>query len=347
MPMNRTVIIALIFIITLPACEKVFMNDAASTDPFVNFDFLWETLDQKYSFFGYKEIDWNEMRTNYRSRIHTGMTEQALFNVLSQMLYELRDGHVNLTTPFDRSRNWDWFLDYPPNFNKNVIDRYYLGKSRRFTGPLANRVIDSIAYIYYDSFAREIKPGHIDFLIQDFAALKGMIIDVRSNGGGSSANSRLLASRFADKSRLVSLRLVKKGPAHDDFYDPLEEYLNPGGPMQFTGPVVVLMNRLSYSATNDFILRMSALPHVTLIGDQSGGGGGIPVDYELPNGWQFRFSTTITLRPDGFNVEHGIPPDFIVELDPRDEIYGIDTIIEFALDFIREGVGGERSQITQ
>lgn len=340
--MNRIVIIALIFTITLPACEKVFMDDPASTDPFVNFDHLWETLDKKYSLFAYKEIDWNEIRNFYRPMIYHGMTEQELFDVLSQMLYELRDGHVNLTTPFDRSRNWDWFLDYPPNFNKNIIDRYYLGKSRRFTGPLANRVIDSIGYIYYDSFAKEIKPEHIDFLIQDFAELKGIIIDVRSNGGGSSANSRLLASRFADKSRLVSLRLVKRGPTHDDFYDPREEYLSPDGSLQFTGPVVVLMNRLSYSATNDFILRMSALPHVTLIGDQSGGGGGIPVDDELPNGWQYRFSTTITLAPDGFNIEHGIPPDIYVELDRQLEVYGIDTIIEFAKEYILNPEGIER-----
>jgi hypothetical protein len=332
--MKRIVFFALIFIITLPACEKAFMDDHASADPFVNFDYLWETLDKKYSFFEYKEIDWNEIRNNYRARIHADMSDQELFNILSQMLYELRDGHVNLTTPFDRSRNWDWYLDHPANFNKNVIDRYYLGKNRRITGPLVNREIDSIGYIYYDSFAKEIKPEHIDFLIQDFAGLKGMIIDVRSNGGGSSGNSRILASRYADKRRLVSLRLVKRGPSHDDFYDPLEEYLNPAGPTQFTKPVVVLMNRLSYSATNDFILKMAALPHVTLIGDQSGGGGGIPVDNELPNGWQFRFSATITLAPDGFNVEHGIPPDIYVELDPQLEVYGIDTIIEFAKEYI-------------
>lgn len=325
-----------IFLIGLAtaSCEKLLMEDGASVDPYANFDHLWETLDHKYAFFTYKKINWQELGDTYRGQLHPGMDEQELFDVLAAMLDELRDGHVNLVSPFDRSRHWDWFLDYPPNYNRNIIDRNYLGKQARYTGPLANKVIDDIGYIHYSSFAEELKEEHIDFLIEDFKNLRGIIVDVRSNGGGSVTNSRLLASRFADRTRQVMQLFVKRGPAHNDFYPPLIESLEPDGDRQFTRPVVVLMNRLSYSATNDFILKMSAFPHVTLIGDKSGGGGGIPVDNELPNGWQFRYSTTMTLSMSRFNVEHGIEPDIYVEMDPHDEANGIDSLIAYALDYI-------------
>lgn len=316
------------------SCDKLLLEDGASVDPYANFDHLWETLDRKYAFFTYKDIDWQQLGDTYRGQLHAGMDEQALFDVLAAMLYELRDGHVNLESPFDRSRHWDWFLDFPPNYNRNIIDRNYLGKQARYTGPLANTVIQDIGYIHYSSFAEALREEHIDFLIDDFKNLKGIIVDVRSNGGGSVANSRMLASRFADRPRRVMQLLVKRGVAHDDFYPPLVETLEPAGDIQFTRPVVVLMNRLSYSATNDFILKMSAFPHVTLIGDQSGGGGGIPVDNELPNGWQFRYSTTITLSPNGFNVEHGIEPDIYIEMNPHDEANGIDSLIQYALAYI-------------
>ena len=98
--------------------------------------------------------------------------------------------------------------------------------------------------------------------------------------------------------------------------------------------MVVLTNRGSFSAANDFALIMKAFPYVKLIGDRTGGGGGFPINSELPNGWTYRFSSNLTLSPDSFNVENGIPPDIKVDLKKSDEDIGIDTIIEEALKFI-------------
>ena len=56
--------------------------------------------------------------------------------------------------------------------------------------------------------------------------------------------------------------------------------------------VVVLTNRHSYSATNDFVNSMRCFPNVTLVGDKTGGGSGLPFSSELPNGWGVRFSAS-------------------------------------------------------
>jgi hypothetical protein len=327
------IIIAMLFFFT--GCEKLLIEKNSPSTPLDCFELMWKTLDEKYSYFTYKQIDWEQIYHEYKAKIHQDMSAYELFYVLADLLYELRDGHVNLTSGFDVSRNWDWYLDYPPNFNYNIIQRNYLGKEHKITGPLLNVVIDSIGYVYYGSFSRTISPSHIDQLIVNFRHTKGIIIDVRDNGGGSLVNANTFASRFFDKKRIVAKHVYKKGPQHDDFFEPVIETLSPDGPRQYHKPVVILANRKSYSATNDFILKMKSLPHVTLIGDKSGGGGGLPLNYELPNGWVFRFSGTMTLAPDGFNVEYGIPPDISINMEPQDEANGIDTILEFALDFLK------------
>ena len=78
----------------LTACirEEEYVND-----PEGNFDQLWKIIDEKYCFLDYKDIDWDAIGTEYRSRLYPEMSNQELFGVLNDMLYELKDGHVNLT----------------------------------------------------------------------------------------------------------------------------------------------------------------------------------------------------------------------------------------------------------
>ena len=94
--------------------------------PYGNFNALWTILDQRYCFFAYKNIDWNNVYTTYRARLDNDMNAQELFGVLAEMLAELKDGHVNLSSSFDVARYWDWFEDYPANFDKNLIMQNYL-----------------------------------------------------------------------------------------------------------------------------------------------------------------------------------------------------------------------------
>ena len=71
-------------------------------------------------------------------------------------------------------------------------------------------------------------------------------------------------------------------------------------------------------------------------GDESGGGGGVPVSFELPNGWKFRISATRTYLPDGYNIEKGIEPDIYQTTGPAEELQGIDAIIEKGREVILE-----------
>jgi C-terminal processing protease CtpA/Prc len=121
----------------------------------------------------------------------------------------------------------------------------------------------------------------------------------------------------------------KKGPGHEDFTDPQPYYLSPAG-QHYNGPVVILTNRSCFSSCNDFILYMSILPNVKLMGDQTGGGGGLPRDYILSNGWKLQYTSTVTLSPAKEIVENGIQPDVNITITPIDETNGKDPILENA-----------------
>ncbi|EPR71460.1 S41 family peptidase [Cyclobacterium qasimii] len=116
----------------------------------------------------------------------------------------------------------------------------------------------------------------------------------------------------------------------DDF-STWEDITVPAGEDVYSGPVVVLTNRRSYSATTFFAQMMKELPQVTIVGDQTGGGGGIPVYGELINGWTYRFSGTQTIDMEGRQIEDGVLVDVRVDLNPISTAKGEDNIITTAL----------------
>lgn len=316
------------------SCEKIFIRPDPENDPASNFDFLWHAFDEKYSFFTFKNINWDSLYTVYRKQVYNGMSGENLFKVMDSLLYHLRDGHVRLVSEFDVSSIWKGESHYTANFNYDLLKSNYLKDNYRSTGSLINKEMDGIGYIYCRGFSG-ISSSQMDYVVKQFKNLKGIIIDVRNNGGGDEMTADIVASRFMDTQRLVMYELFKDGPGHNDFTSPVPRYLSPAGE-RFNGKVAVLVNRGSFSAANDFVLKMSVIPNVIIVGDTSGGGGGIPIDFELPNGWLCSFPTSQTLSPDYFNVEGGIPPDVPVNMREEDEFFGIDTILEKALELLKK-----------
>ena len=132
-------------------------------NPEGNFDQLWQIIDEKYCFLDYKEIDWDAIGRKYRSRLSAEMTRENLFEVLDSMLYDLKDGHVNLTAPFTQTR-YDFWSDSPRNFTEAIIENSnYLGNDyRRAAGFKYKMLDDNIGYIYYESFSYAIGEGNLD-----------------------------------------------------------------------------------------------------------------------------------------------------------------------------------------
>lgn len=324
-----------LLIIALHSCEKLLIEPDIENTPINNFDLLWSEINKKYAFFQYKNIDWEEVYDKYRPLVHNQMHDTSLFKVMVDMLFELRDGHVNLVSPFNVSRNWEWYLNSPPNFNWDIIERNYLKNDFKITGSFRNKIIDSVGYIYYPSFSNSVTNSQLSFIFNSFENTKGLIIDIRNNGGGSLSNAKTIARRLADEKTLVAFTQVKCGPGKNDFTTPEPVFIEPFANLNsYLKPVVILTNRSSYSASSFFTLYVKDFPHVTILGDTTGGGGGLPISGELLNGWTYRFSSTITTDANGFNIEDGIPPHIQQDISESDIFNGIDSILEKALEYI-------------
>lgn len=335
--MKKYILFVFLFVFILPSCMDEEPQQPNSNKG--NFEALWKIIDNQYCYLDYKNINWDSIHSVYNSKITDSIDEYAFFDLMGSMLSELKDGHVNLYTNFDRSRYWKWFSDYPTNFSSKLIySSRYLGDNYRIAGGFRYLKIDndSIGYMYYGSFSTGFSDSNMRYMLSYFSKCKGLIIDVRDNGGGSLDYSEQLASYFFVNDTVTGYIQHKTGTGHSDFSKPTEIKTTAHKTLQWQRSVIVLTNRMSYSATNDFVNRMNHAPNCIVVGDKTGGGGGLPLSSELPNGWLVRFSACPMYNSAMENTEWGIEPDVNVQLTTGDEDKGIDTIIEKAISLIKK-----------
>ena len=309
-----------------------------------NFKALWTIMDKHYCFFDLKQkelgVDWNAVYNKYRVSISDDMSDRALFEVLCAMIGELRDGHVNLSSQYDLGRNWQWKTDYPANFSKDLQNEY-LGDDYCFAGEdIFYRVLpDNIGYLVIESFLGGVSASRFNSMFNTFALCNGLIIDVRDNGGGNMSAAEKIASRFTEERILTGYSCYKNGPGHNDFSKLEENWLEPDRQnLRWNKPVVLLTNRGSFSSANDFVNIMKNLPNVTVVGDSTGGGGGLPLNSELPNGWIVRYSSAPSFDVSKQHIEMGIAPHIRLDMKEEDVKAGVDTYIEYARKLINDRI---------
>lgn len=323
---------ALTLLGTVTSCVT---NDQLSDSPQGNFEALWRIIDEHYCFFSQKGIDWQEVHSRYARQFDNSMTAKQQFEVMTNMLSELKDGHVNLYTSFNIGRYWSWHEDYPKNYSDS-LQRLYLKTDYLIASGLDYTVLDdNIGYIRCETFQNSIGAGNLDDIFIHLQPCNGLIIDVRNNGGGNLTNAEAFAARFTNKELLVGYIQHKTGKGHNDFSALQPEYLKPGKGIRWQKPVIVLTNRSVFSAANEFVKYMKCCPNVIVVGDRTGGGAGMPFSSELPNGWSVRFSACPMYDRDKQMTEFGIDPDYKVSLTSEDFSRGKDSIIEFARKMIK------------
>lgn len=323
----------IIFIsVFLTSCQQ---GDFSYDDtPQGNLDALWTLINERYCFLSYKEkelgFSWADLRAKYSAKLNPKMSRVQLFEVLCQMLSELKDGHVNISTSLDLGRNWSWKEDYPENLDTELRQRY-LGTDYHIGSGLKYTILpDNIAYVVYESFSDAIGEGNLSDMMSFLQLCNGIILDIRGNGGGELTNAERLSRRFTNEKVLVGYMSYKTGKGHDDFSEPRAEYVEPSEHIRWQKPVVLLVNRSCYSAANTFVRNMKEMPLVTVMGDQTGGGSGLPFSSELPIGWSVRFSASPSYDARMQHVEFGIEPDVKASLDESLAASGKDSMIEAA-----------------
>ena len=322
------------------SCEKAFMDPTVSSDAESTFDYLWNKVDQQYAFFDIKGVDWDAVYREYHRGVMYGMNEERLFDICAAMLNTLEDGHTNLISDFNVSRNDSVYykMVVEKNINTDVVLLNYLTLGYHSTGGFAhNHLRDGqVAYLRLSTFENAIDDATLQYLMDRYKNCKGMILDLRQNGGGLVSNVQKMLSIFDNHGQPLYQTQIKSGPGHDDFTELTTVYADTTCLLDqpYRKPFAVLIDRGSYSATSFFAVCTQAYDNIRLFGDYTGGGLGLPNGGELPNGWTYRFSITRTIANDGGNYENGVPPDVRVLLDPDATATGADNVIDTAAEWI-------------
>lgn len=305
----------ILLLLNITACTHQF-DGVYDNTPVGNMECLWQIIDEKYCFIEEKNVDWRGIREKYIQKAKTldEKDYKGLFDTMEEMLNHLEDGHVNLYSGFDVSRCEKWYEGYPENYDADIIKRYYLHDSRS-AGGLQYALIDDgkIGYIYYGSFSSGFSMSNMYYVLTEFHDCLGIILDVRNNGGGDLTNAYKLASTFIKGDTLVGYWQHKNGPGHQDFSKEEEMWVRDSDMRsKWLRPIIVLCNRHSYSATNFFVNCMQQASNCLIVGTRTGGGGGMPMSYELPNGWMVRFSSIRMMDTHHQSIEEGILPDAVI-----------------------------------
>lgn len=334
MKTNKYIFFLIAVVSLLTACHSR-EEMAFSTDPVENVEALWQIIDTKYCYVEEKGVDWNALHDVYlnKAALLPKDDQIALFDLCDEMLDTLKDGHVNLYSPFDVSNCTSWYDTYPANYDAQLQALYL--HDYRIAGSLYYCTVnnDSIGYIYYPSFSGGFSATNLYYIFLAFKHCRGLIIDVRNNGGGDLTNAYKLSSPFFTENRVVGYWQHKTGPGHNDF-SPMEELKSDTSliPFRWLRPTVILCNRRSYSATNMFVNIMRYADNAAIVGGITGGGGGMPMSYELPCGWTVRFSSVRMYNADKKDIEQGVKPHITVNMTSTDK----DDIIEKAIQLINK-----------
>ena len=174
---------------------------------------------------------------------------------------------------------------------------------------------DGIGYIEMDSFNENIsKDFENSFNSLKENDMKGLIIDLRDNGGGVVKEATEIASMFAKKGDTILITKNKKEDEKKTISnrDPIVENLS----------IVVLVNEATASASEILAGALKDNYGVTIIGKNTYGKGIIQSVYALSDGSGLKVTTDEYFTPNHTQINSvGIKPDIEVDLS-KDE-YGI------------------------
>ncbi|MDP5031091.1 carboxy terminal-processing peptidase [Paraglaciecola sp.] len=150
--------------------------------------------------------------------------------------------------------------------------------------------------------------------------VNGIIVDLRGNGGGSLTEATLLTGLFIDKGPVVQIR---DGAGRIRIEEDVD------GKVFYDGPLTVLVDRYSASASEIFAAALQDYNRALILGEQTYGKGTVQQHrglgriydlYENPLG-SVQFTIAKFYRIDGGSTQHmGVIPDvlFPSPIDPKD-----------------------------
>jgi hypothetical protein len=338
--MSKYLLILSTFCLFLTGCSENDNPQQPSTTESVytsNFETIWQNFDRNYVFFDYKNIDWTATYTVYRPLFEKVNTNADFIALLTTMLVPLQDVHVWI-----KKSNGQYIYYYLPsyavNWNQSIWNKYMSTNNRhQESSSWSWFKKDSIGYIAISSWNKdEIDIQDFDRVLDSLRSCKGIIFDIRMNGGGYGPLAGSIGGRFVTGTFNCGYIQIRNGALHSDFsqIQPLEYPQR--GTWQFTKPIILLIGRGCYSTSEIFAAGMTKLNHCITIGDTTGGGLSNGHEFSLSDGTIYSISDQLIFDTDHKIVEgNGIPPKIIVGWNTAEVAKGNDPVFDYAFNLLK------------
>ena len=173
--------------------------------------------------------------------------------------------------------------------------------------PISSKVVfNDIGYIRIRSFGRNTTTSFtkaLDELTKQ--NIKGLIIDLRNNGGGYVTSAIEISGMFIGKNKTIMTVKNKYGNMSP------KQYL---GKKTSDLPVTILINKYSASASELTAGAFQDYKRAVIIGEKSFGKGSIQQLLPLRDGSAFKVTVAHYCTPSGRDIDKiGLTPDFVVE----------------------------------
>jgi carboxyl-terminal processing protease len=190
----------------------------------------------------------------------------------------------------------------------------------------SKRLESGVGYIRFNTFHPDLVPE----MVQAVAALQdssGIIIDLRGNPGGDPLVAEQLAAQFLDGQVLFGKFKTRAGSMDRMVI----------GKNIYTGPLIILVDATSFSASEYFSSGMQASGRAVIVGERTPGGASAMNVTFLSNDAILGYAVAELLAPDGTVLEgYGIIPDIHVALERSQLLQGIDAQLQAAIETILE-----------